>query len=109
NRIDLGFPNQGVSDSPCWLGWRPAWMGKPYSDDLRKRVVAAVETGGLSCNRAARQFGVAVSTAVGWVRRRRETGSVAPGKMGGPGRRRFPANTAPGCYRGSSGTSLCAA
>src|SRR6185312_13743639 len=25
------------------------------------------------------------------------------------GRRRFPANTAPGCYRGSSGTSLCAA
>jgi transposase len=79
----LGFPNQGVSDSPCWLGWRPAWMGKPYSDDLRKRVVAAVETGGLSCNRAAKQFGVAVSTAVGWVRRRRETGSVAPGKMGG--------------------------
>ena len=58
-------------------------MGKPYSDDLRKRVVAAVETGGLSCNRAAKQFGVAVSTAVGWVRRRRETGSVAPGKMGG--------------------------
>ncbi len=53
-------------------------MGKPYSDDLRKRVVAAVETGGLSCNRAAKQFGVAVSTAVGWVRRRRETGSVAP-------------------------------
>ena len=44
-------------------------MGKPYSDDLRKRVVAAVETGGLSCNRAAKQFGVAVSTAVGWVRR----------------------------------------
>src|SRR4029434_2034991 len=58
-------------------------MGKRYSDDLRKRVVAAVETGGLSCNRAAKQFGVAVSTAVGWVRGRRETGSVAPGKMGG--------------------------
>ena len=58
-------------------------MGKPYSEDLRKRVVAAVETGGLSCNRAAKQFGVAVSTAIGWVRRQRETGSVAPGKMGG--------------------------
>jgi transposase len=40
-------------------------MGKPYSEDLRKRVVAAVLTGGLSCNAAAKQFGVAISTAVG--------------------------------------------
>jgi transposase len=40
-------------------------------------------TGGLSCNEAAKQFEVAVSTAIGWVRRQRETGSVAPGKMGG--------------------------
>jgi transposase len=37
----------------------------------------------LSCNEAAKQFGVAVSTAIGWVRRQRETGSIAPGKMGG--------------------------
>ena len=44
-------------------------MGKPYSEDLRKRVVAAV--GGLSRNEAAKQFGVAVSTAIGWVRRQR--------------------------------------
>jgi transposase len=58
-------------------------MGKPYSLDLRKRVVAAVLTGGLSCNQAAERFGVAVSTAIGWVRRQRETGNVAPGKMGG--------------------------
>ena len=58
-------------------------MGKPYSEDLRKRVVRAVLTGGLSRNEAARQFGVAVSTAIGWVRRQNETGSVTPGKMGG--------------------------
>jgi transposase len=58
-------------------------MGKPYSLDFRKRVVTAVVTGGLSCNQAAKQFGVAVSTALGWVRRQRETGSLAPGKMGG--------------------------
>jgi len=58
-------------------------MGRPYSEDLRKRVVAAVETGGLSCNQAAKQFGIGISTAIGWVRRQRETGSVAPGKMGG--------------------------
>jgi transposase len=49
-------------------------MGKPYSEDLRKRVVAAVDTGGLSCNQAAKQFGIGISTAIGWVRRLRETG-----------------------------------
>src|ERR1700682_686180 len=42
---------------------RPAWMGKPYSIDLRERVVAAGETGGMSCHRAAAQFGVGVNTA----------------------------------------------
>ena len=57
-------------------------MGKPYSVDLRKRVVAAIE-GGMSRNQAAKQFGVAISTAIGWMRRVDETGSVAPGKMGG--------------------------
>jgi transposase len=78
----LGFPNQSVSDSPCWLGRRPAWMGKPYSMDLRKRVVAAIE-GGMSRNRAAKQFGVGISTAINWMKRVDETGSVAPGQMGG--------------------------
>ncbi len=58
-------------------------MGKPYSVDLRERVVAAVETGGMSCRRAAAQFGVGISTAINWVRRFRETGSVTPGQMGG--------------------------
>jgi len=58
-------------------------MGKPYSMDLRERLVAAVETGGLSCNQAAKQFGVAISTAINWVKRFRQTGSIAPGKMGG--------------------------
>ena len=58
-------------------------MGKPYSNDLRERVVAAVQSGDLSCNQAAKQFGVAISTAINWVRRLRETGSIAPGKMGG--------------------------
>src|SRR5919197_4834922 len=81
--IDLGFPNQAISDSPCWLGRRPAWMGKPYSMDLRERVVGAMVKGGLSCHRAAAQFGIGVNTAITWVRRWRQTGSVAPGKMGG--------------------------
>ena len=58
-------------------------MGKPYSLDLRKRMVAAVLTGGMSRNKAAKQFGVGISTAINWVKRQSETGSVAPGQMGG--------------------------
>ena len=57
--------------------------GKPYSMDLRERVVAAVDKGGLSCHKAAAQFGVGVNTAILWVRRFRATGSFAPGQMGG--------------------------
>ena len=58
-------------------------MGKPYSMDLRERVVAAVENGGLSRRRAAAQFGLGINTVIIWVRRLRETGSLRPGKMGG--------------------------
>ena len=58
-------------------------MGKPYSLDLRESLVAAVKTGGMSCNQAAKVFGIGISTAINWVRRERETGSVAPGKIGG--------------------------
>jgi transposase len=57
-------------------------MGKPYSLDLRKRVVTAIE-GGMSRNQAAKRFGVAISTAIGWMQRVEETGSVEPGQMGG--------------------------
>jgi putative transposase len=58
-------------------------MGKPYSLDLRKRVVAAVLVGGMSRNQAAQHFGVGISTAINWVQRFRETGSVKPDQIGG--------------------------
>jgi len=58
-------------------------MGKPYSMDLRERVVRAVEKDGLSRRQAAARFGVSYSVAIGWVKRFRETGSLAPCKMGG--------------------------
>ena len=58
-------------------------MARPYSMDLRERVVNAVERDGLSRNAAARRFGVAISTAVKWLQRHQDTGSAAPGKMGG--------------------------
>lgn len=58
-------------------------MAKPLSMDLRERVVAAVETEGLSRRKAAARFGVGYATAIEWLKRVRETGSVAPGQMGG--------------------------
>lgn len=58
-------------------------MAKPYSMDLRDRVVLAVIKDGTSCHAAAARFGVAVSSAIKWVQRYRETGSAAPKPMGG--------------------------
>jgi len=57
-------------------------MGRPYTMDLRERVVAAVE-GGMSRRQAARVFSVSPSAVINWMKRVRETGSVAPGQMGG--------------------------
>lgn len=57
-------------------------MTQPLSEDLRKRVVAAVEKG--AARRAvAKQFGVAASTVTKWVKLVRRTGSVKPAKQGG--------------------------
>jgi putative transposase len=58
-------------------------MGKPYSKDLRERVVHAVEREGMSRRGAARRFGVGIKTAIDWVRRYRETGRLAALRMGG--------------------------
>ena len=57
-------------------------MARPYSNDLRERVVSAAEAGE-STRAVAERFGVAVSSVVKWSQRYRRTGSVAPGKMGG--------------------------
>ena len=56
-------------------------MVRPLSNDLRKRVVAAVSKGE-SCRSAALRFGVAVSSVVKWSQRYRATGSVKPDRMG---------------------------
>ena len=57
-------------------------MARPYSIDLRERVVAQVMAGDTVRCVAAR-FGVSVSSVVKWAGRFRETGSAAPGQMGG--------------------------
>lgn len=57
-------------------------MTKAYSNDLRERAVAAMQSG-QSCRTVAARFGVAPSSVVKWTDRARRTGSVAPAKMGG--------------------------
>ena len=57
-------------------------MGRPYSLDLRERVVAAVRTG-MSRREAAAHFSIGVSTAIRWTERERQTGSPAAFAMGG--------------------------
>lgn len=56
-------------------------MGKPYSLDLRERIVGYVEQGH-SARAAAQVFGVSASTAVRLVAAHRQHGSVAPKPQG---------------------------
>jgi transposase len=57
-------------------------MAKAISEDLRSRVIAAVENG-LSRRAAAERYGVAAASAVRWVREWRETGSLRGKPQGG--------------------------
>ena len=57
-------------------------MPKAYSNDLRLRVVAAMQ-GGETCRAVAAGFDIAPSTAVKWLRRFKQSGSTAPAKIGG--------------------------
>ena len=58
-------------------------MAQALSDDLRRRVVAAVMEGGMSRRGAAQRFGIAPSTAIKWVDAWQRTGSYRPGRQGG--------------------------
>jgi transposase len=57
-------------------------MGRPYSLDLRERVVAAV-CAGMSRRQAAKHFSVGVATAIRWTKREEQVGSPAALGMGG--------------------------
>jgi transposase len=57
-------------------------MGKPYSLDLRGRIIGYIEGGG-SRRGAAERFSVSPSCAVKLKARWDRTGSTAPGKRGG--------------------------
>jgi transposase len=57
-------------------------IGRPYSLDLRERVVGAVAAGE-SCRSVAKRFDVSVASVVKWSQRFRATGSAAAKPMGG--------------------------
>jgi transposase len=56
---------------------------RPYSKDLRSRVLAAVDAG-TPREEVARTFSVSMPTIKRWIKRRRETGEVQPRAI--PGR-----------------------
>ena len=57
-------------------------MAKPYSQDLRDRVIGAVDSG-MSARAASRLFGISESTGIKWGARWRRTGSIGAKRMGG--------------------------
>ena len=57
-------------------------MPRVLSQDLRERVVAAVE-GGMSCRRAAERFGVSAASAIRWRQLVLQHGTPAAKPQGG--------------------------
>src|SRR6478752_5568617 len=57
-------------------------MPKPCSLELRERVVEAIASGA-SRREAAEWFAVSPSSAIKWMQRQQETGSIAPKPSGG--------------------------
>ena len=56
-------------------------MARPYSQDLRNRVVSSVASG-RTCRATAALFGVSVASVVKWSQRWRASGSAAAKPMG---------------------------
>ncbi len=57
-------------------------MAQYLSEDLRIRVIGAIE-GGMSRNGVARRFGVSIASAVRWMEEYLRTGRTAPKPRGG--------------------------
>ena len=68
-------------------------MTRAYSQDLRDRVIAAVEDEGLSRREAARRYRIGEATAVRWLQAVGQ-GRREPRAQGGDRRSRLPAHAA---------------
>ena len=58
-------------------------MAKPYSQDLRDRVIDAVKMGEMSRRAAARRYEISESVAIKWLERVERDGSREPVGHGG--------------------------
>jgi transposase len=58
-------------------------MAKPYSQDLRDRVIEAVERGKMSRRAAGRSYAISESVAIKWLERLERQGSREPVGHGG--------------------------
>ena len=106
-RDEVSLNRFGIPKSVRFLIHHAGWDGGQHGwASLTLWIFASVLwrrlRGGMSRNQAAKQFGVAISTAIGWMRRVRETGSVAPGKMGGHKPKAISGEHRSGCRSGSS-------
>jgi transposase len=68
-------------------------MTQPYSEDLRERALARADTGE-SVRQVAAALHISPSCISKWKKRRRETGSLSPGKIGGHKKRALAGETA---------------
>ena len=75
-----GVSNSSAIDSALQLGGR--CMPRPYSEDLRGRVIEAVHAGA-SRREAAERFEISPSSAIKWLQHWEDTGSAAPKPTGG--------------------------
>ena len=77
---------------------RPAWMAKPYSMDLRERVVAAVEVdGAVAASRRRRSSASASARRSTGCSVSRRPAALRRARWAGTSRRRSGASIAPGC------------
>jgi putative transposase len=68
-------------------------MTQPYSEDLRERALARADAGE-SMRSIAAALRISPSCISKWKKRRQETGSLSPGKMGGHKKRVLTGETA---------------
>ena len=74
--------SQKVIQAMSWFKGGQPWMTRPYSEDLRERVVRVVESG-TSRNAAAKQFDVSISFVVKLMQRWKQRGTIKADKYGG--------------------------
>jgi transposase len=71
-----------MSESTALIRFWGSTMPKPYSQDLRERVIESIEAGA-SRREAAELYGISPSVVVIWAQRWEATGSIAAKPSGG--------------------------